>query len=266
MASLDLRVNLRAFDNLSSTLERIRNGNRRLVDGFSRNREALRRLNGQLGNINAYQRHRQALNENSQSLTRMRDQVRNLHQQLRNGQAAGRSATEMQRLRQQYDRARQSVASLEATRNHEQLRLAQVSRRLREAGINTRRLGEEERRLRQEAERTNNTLQRQSEQLRRIAERRNQLGQRLALSANASMAGYVGMNAARRAGSLLANPINEYMGQEQASADLKITMMRADGSFGAFEEINRQAKELGKILPGTTQDFINLAAALKKQA
>ena len=55
------------------------------------------------------------------------------------------------------------------------------------------------------------------------------------------------------------------MGQEQASTDLKVTMMRADGSFGAFEELNKQAKQLGNVLPGTTQDFINLAKALKEQ-
>jgi len=37
------------------------------------------------------------------------------------------------------------------------------------------------------------------------------------------------------------------------------------GTFGAFEEINKQAKQLGNVLPGTTQDFINLAKSLKEQ-
>ena len=41
MANLDLRVNLRGFDNISRTLEQVRTRNRRLVDSFNRNRETL---------------------------------------------------------------------------------------------------------------------------------------------------------------------------------------------------------------------------------
>lgn len=265
MANLDLRVNLRAFDNMSRTLEQVRSSNRRLVEGFSRNREALRRLNSQLGNISAYRRQQDALRQTGRTLEDTRARMQRIQQQM-NNPAAQNSARQMQRLSEQYRRASLDVARLETARNREQQRLVQLSTRLREAGVNTRRLGDEERRLRREAENTNNALNRQAEQLRRVAERARLRDARLASAANASMAGYVGLNAARRAGYMLANPIAEYMGQEQASADLKITMMRADGNFGAFEEINRQAKELGKILPGTTQDFINLAAALKKQA
>lgn len=272
MANLDLRVNLRSFDGMSRVFSQTSGRSRRMVEQFNRHRESLRRLNDQLGNVRAYQRHRDALNQNGQALTHMREQMRHLHNQLRNGQAAGRSTADMRRLREQYERARQSVSQLEQVRSREQQRLARVSGRLRESGINTRRLGDEERRLRQEAERTNGELNRQSERLRRVAEQQHRAAERmrirdsrLASAANASMAGYVGLNAARRAGHILASPVSEYMAQEQASADLKVTMMRADGSFGAFEEINRQAKDLGKVLPGTTQDFINLAKALKAQ-
>lgn len=272
MAELDLRVNLRAFDGMSRVFEQINGRNRRLMQQFNQGRETLRRLNDQLGNIRAYQRHRDALNQNGQALTQMREQMRHLHNQLRNGQAMGRSTTEMRRLREQYERARTSVSQLEQTRSREQQRLAQLSARLRQAGINTRNLSDAERRLRQEAERANGALNQQSERLRRIAEQQQRAAermrirdQRLAAAGNASMAGYVGLNAARHVGHALASPVSEYMAQEQASADLKVTMMRADGSFGAFEEINKQAKALGNVLPGTTQDFIHLAAALKKQ-
>ncbi|KAA6209026.1 phage tail tape measure protein [Avibacterium paragallinarum] len=56
-----------------------------------------------------------------------------------------------------------------------------------------------------------------------------------------------------------------FMEQEDAATDLKIAMMKMDGSVGAFNEISKIAKELGRDLPGTTKDFYRLAQALKKQ-
>lgn len=56
-----------------------------------------------------------------------------------------------------------------------------------------------------------------------------------------------------------------YMEQEEAANNLKISMMKADGTFGKFEEIGKIADALGQDLPGTRKDFYNLAQALKKQ-
>lgn len=56
-----------------------------------------------------------------------------------------------------------------------------------------------------------------------------------------------------------------YMEQEEAANNLKIAMMKADGSYGKFEEIGKIAGQLGTDLPGTKKDFYKLAMALKKQ-
>lgn len=56
-----------------------------------------------------------------------------------------------------------------------------------------------------------------------------------------------------------------YMEQEEAANNLKISMMKADGTFGKFEELSKIAGQLGQNLPGTTKDFYQLAEALKKQ-
>lgn len=56
-----------------------------------------------------------------------------------------------------------------------------------------------------------------------------------------------------------------YMEQEEAANNLKISMMKADGTFGKFEELSKIAGQLGQDLPGTTKDFYQLAQALKKQ-
>ena len=269
MADLDLRVRLRAFDQMSRTFANIGRSGQRLVRQFDQNRAALHRFDAQLRDISAYRRQQQAVRQNGQDLMQMRQRVRDLHNQLRNGAAMGQSTAAMRRLRDEYNRARQSVSQLEQTRVREQQRLDQLRQRLRAAGIDTRNLASAETRLRSEAARTTSTMNRQGEELRRLAERERRIREnrerRLSMSANASMVGYVGINAAQRGAHLLSAPVREYMGQEQASTDLKVTMMRADGTFGAFEEINKQAKQLGNVLPGTTQDFINLAKSLKEQ-
>lgn len=56
-----------------------------------------------------------------------------------------------------------------------------------------------------------------------------------------------------------------YMEQEEAANNLKISMMKANGTFGKFDELSKVATTLGTDLPGTTKDFFNLAQALKKQ-
>lgn len=59
--------------------------------------------------------------------------------------------------------------------------------------------------------------------------------------------------------------IKTFMEGEEAATGLKIAMMKADGTFGEFNEISKIASNLGKDLPGTTKDFYALSTALKKQ-
>lgn len=59
--------------------------------------------------------------------------------------------------------------------------------------------------------------------------------------------------------------VKKFMEQENASADLKISMMKADGSFGRFEEIDKLATEWGAALPGNKTDFAKMALGLKSQ-
>jgi phage tail tape measure protein, TP901 family len=262
MADLNLQVRLRALDEMSRTFRNIGAANSRLMRTFDQNRNALRRLNDQLRNVEAYRRQQESMRQTADNIERMRNRMQRLQQQmggLRHGSQRWRE------LASQFDRASRDLARLENVQNREQQRLLQLTQRLREAGINTRQLAQEEARLRNNASHTNTELERQAQRLQRITERHQRNERRLQTAANASMAGYVGINTAQRAGHLIASPVREYMQQEQASTDLKVTMMRADGTYGAFEEINKQAIQLGNVLPGTTQDFINLAKSLKEQ-
>ena len=59
--------------------------------------------------------------------------------------------------------------------------------------------------------------------------------------------------------------VKKFMEQENASADLKISMMQKDGSFGKFEQIDKLATEWGAALPGNKTDFTQMALGLKSQ-
>ena len=58
-------------------------------------------------------------------------------------------------------------------------------------------------------------------------------------------------------------PIKAFADLDEASTNLRVAMMDNLGEVPAqFEAINRQAVELGNVLPGTTADFVNSARAL----
>lgn len=59
--------------------------------------------------------------------------------------------------------------------------------------------------------------------------------------------------------------VKTYTEQEESANNLKIAMMKADGTFGEFDEISKIAGDLGNELPGTRKDFYDLARALKNQ-
>lgn len=62
------------------------------------------------------------------------------------------------------------------------------------------------------------------------------------------------------------NPVRSYTDLEAAQADLKIALMAKGGKVSAaYDEVMRQATDLGNKLPGATKDFVAAASALKEQ-
>lgn len=65
------------------------------------------------------------------------------------------------------------------------------------------------------------------------------------------------------AGGAIAAPIKAFADLDEASTNLRVAMMDNMGRIPPlFEAINKQAIELGNLLPGTTADFTNAATAL----
>lgn len=275
-ASLDLRVRLRALDEMSRTFRSVGLANNRLMRAFDSNRNSLHQLNTQMRNIAAYRQQRQAVSQNSQALVQMRERVRVLHQQLRNGNAVGRSAAQMRQLREQYNRARQSVSQLEQVRGREQQRLARLTQQLRQAGIDTNRLAEAEARLTRNAQRLNGELDRQSRRLERNAEaqRRRQRAAAMrdrmaALGGNFSMTGAVSMGAASRIGHWMAGMFMPGIDFDAQIARVAAVSRTQKGS-AEYNKLRDQAKMLGATTmftatqAGAGQEFLARAGYSSK--
>ena len=91
----------------------------------------------------------------------------------------------------------------------------------------------------------------------RLQQRVHQVGQALTeMGTKASLMGH-GILAG------LETPIKAFADLDEASTNLRVAMMDNFGQIPPqFAEINRQAIELGNVLPGTTADFVNSARAL----
>lgn len=64
-------------------------------------------------------------------------------------------------------------------------------------------------------------------------------------------------------GAGLKETISAFADLENASVRLKTVMMGADGTVGAFQQVNDLAVKLGNRMPGTTADFLNMMSTLK---
>ena len=64
----------------------------------------------------------------------------------------------------------------------------------------------------------------------------------------------------------LSRPLQAYTRLDEATTDLRVAMLDNTGRVGAgFEAIQRQAVELGNVLPGTAADFMGVGTALMEQ-
>lgn len=84
------------------------------------------------------------------------------------------------------------------------------------------------------------------------------------LSDQASAVGRAALGDGLLAGGAMLKTVSAFSALEDASMRLKVAMSDKNGAAGAFEQINALAVRMGDRLPGTTADFLNMMATLKK--
>lgn len=236
-AHVNLKGNLKAAQTQYNKLSKA------LIDGKGSSAEFHRELEKAQIKLQSAQ---QAFTRSASSIKKYQDRVRGAN-------------TQLEQLKRQQEASKTSLGSLRT--------------KLEQAGISTEGLGKKARTLRTEQDRLNTVLEQQKARLAAVTKQQEQLAK--VRSAYAKSQQLAGSMAAAGAGGLatgyaLSRPVSAAIGAfapaENATTQLKVSMMGADGSVAEdFQKISDLATKLGDRLPGTTADFQNMMTMLRRQ-
>lgn len=145
--------------------------------------------------------------------------------------------------------------------------------RLDESGVGTTQLAAKLRQINREWKAGTTEVERQREAMAKVADQHRKMaalkeahGKRMAGTAAMAGAGVAGVVTGAAVARPVAASMGAYAEQENATTQLKASMMESDGSVAAdFEKIDALAQRLGDRLPGTTAEFTEMMTVLKRQ-
>lgn len=265
--NMRLRVVLDLVDKAMAPLKRIGQGSKETAATLKAAREQLKQLNQTQKDVGGFREARTGLAETQTKLKAARDQVRQL------AGAFAQAGPPTKAMAQQMAAARAAANQLGAQFNAQRQGVQQLRDKLSAAGISTRNLASHDQQLRNSIASTTarikaqtESLKRQGDQQRKLAQIQQQAAKGAAIGGGMAVAGAASIYAGKQ----VARPVSAAMGafapQENATTQLKASMMKADGSVPEeFEKINDLATKLGDRLPGTTADFIEMMTMLRRQ-
>lgn len=235
--------------------------------GLKETRDSLKALERAQDDVGEFRKMSAGLRTGGVELDAARSKVRALAQQLKAAEAPTRA---MQR---EFSKAKSEAAALGAQQEKMGAQAQVMRDRLSAAGISTRNLVEHERQLRGRIDSTTQSLTRQTAALQAQGERQRKLAQikdahGKAMGGTAVMAGagVAGVMTGRAVAAPIRTSLGAYGEQENASTQLRVSMMQADGSVPQdFQKISDLATRLGDRLPGTTAEFQEMMTMLRRQ-
>lgn len=265
--NLRLQVILQTIDKASAVLKKIQGSSTEAGQALKATRDKLKELNAAQKSVSDFRELRTGLNATSQELKAAQAHVKQLAGTL---SASGPPTQAMVR---QFEQAKRSAGDLGAQFHRQSQKVNTLRDQLKTAGISANNLGTHERQLRADIDATTRSIDAQKDKLKALAEHQRKLSALKSSHAKAMIntgiiaAGGVGAMAAGRG---MARPVGAALGaygqQEDATSQLRGSMMLANGSIGAeFKAVNELAKRLGDRLPGTTADFIEMMTMLQRQ-
>lgn len=265
--NLRLRVVLDLADKALAPLKRISRGSQDAAGTLKAAREQLKQLEATQKSIGSFREARTGLEGMQAQLQAARNKVREL------AKSYGQAGPPTKQMAAAMAAARAEANQLGAQFNTQQQKVQRLRDKLHTAGISTKNLADHDRQLRAsiaatrtDIERQTSALKKQTDQHRKLEEIRKQAAKGAAIGAGMSAAGAASMYAGRQALRPLQATMGAFSEQENASSQLRASMMVADGSVSKeFAQIDAEAKRLGDRLPGTTADFLELMAVLKQQ-
>lgn len=251
MSQLNLKIQLRAFDRVSRQFENIRKAGGKLGRQFDNNLAELKKLDGQLKQVNSFRKREQELSKLANKIDQQVNKSRELKQLLANASAEGKSTAAINKLSKQYDKSRQSTGQL--VTKHQQLKttLGQARSSLQNAGINTKNLANTQTQLTSRAETLNQSLSKQSRRLDQLAQKqqklnrvRQQFRNSMGRAQNMAMAGYAGMAVGRKTTGLMRGVFTPGIDFEEQMSRVGAIAGQGKNSAG-FKMLQDQAQKLG---------------------
>jgi TP901 family phage tail tape measure protein len=213
--NLRLQVILSALDKASGPFKRIMSGSKGVAGALRQQRDALRQLNAQQRDIDAYRDQMGASRQARAALDAQRQAVRVLAQQIKATDAPSKQLTAS------FDKAVRVARELKTTHGQQEAALQRVRGRLEAAGISTRDLVNHERRLRTEITATSAAMQTSQQRLAKLDAAQRRAGKLQGGGLKATAYGAAALYAGQRALGAEALPVRDAMDFESAMADVR---------------------------------------------
>ena len=274
MADLRLKLIFDLANKATAPLKAISRGSSEAAQALKQTRDQLKQLDKQQADIAAYRKSAIEVRRKSNEIQALQERVAKASAALKQQRSATeQNTTAIQRNEAALRRAKQALEDATRYQQLAQERMTSYKRRLDEAGIGTDKLSQRTKELRGQQQQLNQTLDAQKRKLSEVAAQQKKLEdlrqrntQGMTRAAMLAGAGMAGMAAGRGMAAPVGASLGAYGDQESATAQLRASMMLANGSVSAeFAAINELANRLGDRLPGTTADFINMMTMLRRQ-
>lgn len=257
---IETQLTIKAVDQYSDRLRNMRTVTGRFADGVRTEMGRLQGLRGPLRLIEDFRRQQAVVRRSSESLDAANRRVRELARQMDNG---GRSSA---RLRQEFQWAQDRAAELARRHGRNGEKLREMSRDMRQAGVNTGDLAGEQRRLTRALDGANSAFSRQMERMERlqtmqtrISEARSRMDESLSRAANVSFVGHASMATGRRILTSISGPVQSAIDFESAMADVRKVVDFE--SPEAFSQMSEDILDLSSRIPMTAEGLAQIVAA-----
>lgn len=267
MNNLSLKVIFSALDKLSAPFNAMGKSVSSVSGELAKAKSELNALERQSKSVTAWKQSTKQLAITSNELAKTRRELERASEEF----AALEKPTKAQT--RAFEALQQKAVSLASKKKNLIDQTRRLHGELKTAGIDTNRLKTAESGLAQSIDKANQKLQQQQQLLSKVAQRQRAFNDAKAAYAKSSERGQamrdngsaaIGLGVAT--GAAAAVPVVTFAKAEQASMDLRVSMMKTGGVVSdEFQKINELANRLGDRLPGTTAEFQQMMTALIQQ-
>lgn len=267
MNNLSLKVIFSALDKVSAPFNAMSKSVSSLSGDLTKAKSELSALERQAKTVDAWKKNRGELVRTSNALEHASKEL----EQARAAFDALEKPTKEQT--KAFAALQQKVIDLSFKKKNLREESNRLNKQLKDSGINTKDLKKSQADLAASMDNANKKLQRQQDLLNKAAQRQRKFNDAKAaysksLERSQTMRdeGAAAMGAGVATGAAVAVPVVTFAKAEQASTDLRVSMMKTGGAVSdEFKKINELANRLGDKLPGTTAEYQQMMTALIQQ-